>query len=137
MSQRIRRMPWHPGRVYEFMEAADVGIIPVEPSLDAHDEPVPTWQVKSENRLTMRMSVGLPVVASPVPAYAPVIEPVRVNGYIARTRRDWLDHLDELRDPARRKQVGRRARAAVLERLLDARAGAPSGRRAGRRERAM
>ena len=116
MSQRIRRVPWHPGRVYEFMEVADVGIIPVEPSMDAPEEPVPTWQVKSENRLTMKMSVGLPVVASPVPAYTPVIEPGGFNGYIARTRRDWLDHLGELRDPARRKQVGRRARAAVLER---------------------
>ncbi|MCA1379197.1 hypothetical protein, partial [Bradyrhizobium sp. IC4060] len=69
MSQHIRRVPWHPGRVYEFMQNADVGIIPVEPSLDAPDLPVPVWQVKSENRLTMKMSVGLPVVASPVPAY--------------------------------------------------------------------
>ena len=116
MSQRIRRVPWHPGHVYQCMQDADVGIIPVEPSLAAPDEPVPTWQIKSENRLTMKMSVGLPVVASPVPAYAPVIEPGGANGYIARTRRDWLDHLSELRDPARRKQVGRRARAAVIER---------------------
>jgi len=115
-SARIRRVPWHPVRVYEQLQAADVGIIPVDESAPPHPgQTVPAWQMKSENRLTLKMSMGLPVVASPVPSYAPVIDQ-GVDGYIAATRADWLECLDALRDPALRRRIGERARHAVLER---------------------
>jgi glycosyltransferase involved in cell wall biosynthesis len=61
------------------------------------------------------MSMGLPVVAAPVPSYTPVIKQ-GVNGFIAATRAQWLEYLDALRDPALRQQVGERAREAVVER---------------------
>jgi len=116
MSRRIERVPWHPQRVYELMRAADVGIIPVDdPSPPEPGQPVPAWQMKSENRLTLKMSLGLPVVASPVPSYTAVVEQ-GVNGYLAAMRADWLETLDALRDPALRRQVGERARASVHER---------------------
>jgi glycosyltransferase involved in cell wall biosynthesis len=108
MSRRIHRVPWHPQGVYDVMQAADVGIIPV-------DDSAPAWQLKSENRLTLKMSMGLPVVAAPVPSYTPVIKQ-GVNGFIAATRAQWLEYLDALRDPALRQQVGERAREAVVER---------------------
>jgi hypothetical protein len=63
----------------------------------------------------MKMSVGLPVVASPVPAYTPVIEPGGVNGYIARTRRTGSTPRRTPR-PGEAQAGGRRARAAVIER---------------------
>lgn len=107
---------WQPQRVYEDLAYAQVGIIAV----DMHLDPLPGrqisyWQVKSENRLTLKMAVGLAVVASPVPSYLDIIEQ-GVNGYIAHSRADWLAALDALRDPQHRQSVGAAARASVLQR---------------------
>jgi glycosyltransferase involved in cell wall biosynthesis len=116
MSRRIHRVSWHPDGVYELLQAADVGIIPVDDSAPLHPGyPVPAWQLKSENRLTLKMCMGLPVIASPVPSYIPVIEQ-GVNAYIAATRTQWHEYLGALRDPGLRQQVGERARQAVVER---------------------
>lgn len=109
LDPRLARVPWHPLGVYAQMVDADVGIIPVDTDGPAY------WRLKSENRLTLKMSVGLPVVATPVPAYEPVLEHGR-NGYFARTRAEWLECLEALRDPALRRTIGQRARAAVLPR---------------------
>nr|HNI24365.1 glycosyltransferase [Plasticicumulans sp.] len=107
---------WQPQRVYEDLAGAEVGIIPV----DMRPDPLPGrqvsyWQVKSENRLTLKMAAGLAVVASPVPSYLDIIEQ-GVNGYIAHSRADWLAALDALRDPQHRHSVGAAARASVLQR---------------------
>jgi glycosyltransferase involved in cell wall biosynthesis len=117
LSRGFRAVRWHPQGVYDELRQADIGIIPV----DTQPDPLPSgevswWQVKSENRLTLMMGLGLPVIASPVPSYLGVVEQ-GVNGYIARTPHDWLRAIDELRDPLRRHQVGASARASVLERF--------------------
>jgi len=111
----FRVMPWHPECVYDEMLQANIGIIPVDMRYDPlpeHD--ISYWQVKSENRLTLKMALGLPVIASPVPAYLDIIQQ-GVNGYIAYTQKDWLEALHELRDPRQRKRVGEAARATVLD----------------------
>lgn len=72
--------------------------------------------MKSENRLTLKMALGLPVIASPVPAYLDIIQQ-GINGYIARSRAEWLDAIDALRDPGHRREVGAAARSSVLERF--------------------
>lgn len=118
LKRRITRVPWGPESCYELMCDADIGIIPVDM---VDDDPVPGstaswWQVKSENRLTMKMCIGLPVIASPVPSYLPVIEQGR-NGYIAVTTEDWAACLETLRDPRTRKEVGERARDSVIGRF--------------------
>lgn len=119
----FRTRAWQAERVYDDLRQADIGIIPV----DMRPDPLPGrdlsyWEVKSENRLTLKMALGLPVVASPVPAYLDLIEQ-GVNGYLARTRAEWLDALEALRDPAHRRQVGAAARQSVLERFsMDAQA---------------
>ncbi|HXD06324.1 MAG TPA: glycosyltransferase [Burkholderiaceae bacterium] len=116
MNPRIRRVPWDPHGVYERMSQADVGIIPVEATPGDPDRAtVPSWKVKSENRLTMKMSMALPVIASPIPAYESVIRH-RVNGFFARSLRDWHKWLSELRDPDLRREIGLRARQCVIER---------------------
>jgi len=116
-NRRIKRIRWNPQTVYQRMAAADIGIIPVE----TVDDPVPGariswWQVKSENRLTMKMNIGLPVIAGPVPSYLPVIDQGR-TGYIAGTPGEWLACLDELRDPKLRRDMGERARDSVGRRF--------------------
>jgi glycosyltransferase involved in cell wall biosynthesis len=69
---------------------------------------------KSANRLTQLMAIGLPVIASPVPSYLPIIRQGE-NGFIARSRVEWKEFFEVLRDPQKRECIGRYARASVLE----------------------
>ena len=117
LDRRITCVPWSPDGAYQELLSAHIGLIPSEVSHDVAPPlfPVPHWKVKSENRLTLMMAAALPVVASPVPSYIDVIEHGR-NGYLAHDRQEWLRALDDLRDPLRREQVGRLARATVIER---------------------
>lgn len=114
--RRIRCIPWDSQGVYEVMRQADIGIIPIEQRPEhVPNMPPPAWKVKSENRLTMKMGVGLPVIATPIPAYEPVIEH-GVNGFFARSKQDWAMILESLRDPVLRRSVGERASASVIKR---------------------
>ena len=113
---RIAREAWDAEGVYRHLLAADVGIIPVATGNGydaAQPSPPPSWMVKSENRLTLKMAIGLPVVATPIPAYLPIVDQ-GVNGFLALTRQEWLECLQQLRDPARRRDVGAAARASVI-----------------------
>ena len=113
----FRVRAWHPERVYAYLMRADIGVIPVDTGFNPlPGREVSYWEVKSENRLTLKMAFGLPVVASPVPSYLTIIEQ-GVNGYIAHSRAEWLDALEALRDPGHRRQVGRAARMSVLARF--------------------
>jgi glycosyltransferase involved in cell wall biosynthesis len=114
LHERIHRMRWDPVDVYRTMLAADIGIIPVEPHVVAGEQAA--WLLKSENRLTMKMALALPVIATPIPSYQGVIDQGS-NGFLAGHRGMWLRHLDALRDPGLRRQMGLRARATVLERF--------------------
>jgi glycosyltransferase involved in cell wall biosynthesis len=113
---RIRRIAWHPDGVYDRLLEGDVGIIPIDTS---HDGPepsaVPAWKVKSENRLTLMMAIGLPVIASRIPSYEQVIEH-GVNGFLADSRDDWLEYLSRLRDADLRREMGFKARHSALKR---------------------
>lgn len=114
---RIRCVPWHPDGVYDWLLGADAGIIPIEtPRGDTSADTPPSWMVKSENRLTLKMSAGLPVIATPIPSYEPVVTQ-GVDSFLARTPGEWLEYLGMLRDPATRFAVGTAARNAVAERF--------------------
>ena len=114
LDRRIECVPWDPEGVYREMMQADIAVIPVEAVAADTGASVPlAWQVKSENRLTMKMSMGLPVIATPIPSYETVIEH-GVNGFFARSARDWEACLSFLRDPARRREMGLAARASVM-----------------------
>ncbi len=115
-NRRIRCVAWDAARVYRQMLDADVGIIPidaVEPADPA--AAAPAWKVKSENRMSMKMGVGLPVVATPIPSYLPLVSQGE-NGFLARSRAQWIEYLDGLREPALRQRIGRQARESVLQR---------------------
>jgi len=112
---RIRCLAWDARGVYETMRHADIGIIPID-TQPAHKPPLPPphWKIKSANRLTMKMCVGLPVVATPIPSYERVIEQGR-NGFLAQSHEEWIAHLTRLRDPDYRRAIGSQARESVLE----------------------
>lgn len=113
---RVKRVAWDAESVYAKMLEADIGIIPIDTGVAADSgAPAPGWKVKSENRLSMKMSLCLPVIATEIPSYTGLIEN-GVSGFFARTRQDWLDALETLRDPEARQRIGKCARDAVLER---------------------
>ena len=117
LDPRIERVAWDPADVYERLLGADIGVIPIQPgNVPGADLPSATWRVKSENRLTLKMAAGLPVVATPIPSYERVIEH-GVNGFLAWTPKDWQKCLAALRDPDLRRTMGERARASVLDRF--------------------
>lgn len=114
--RQFKVVNWDNSTVYGQMAEADIGIIPVDMSQDLLPErdDVSFWQVKSENRLTMKMAVGLPVIASPVPSYKGIVAQGR-NGYLASGRDDWIHCLEELRNPERRRAIGECARSSVIQ----------------------
>ena len=115
MNRQIRCIPWDPVGVYTEMCNSDIGIIPIDtPEVAANPNVQPSWKVKSENRLTMKMSLGLPVVATPIPSYEPVISQ-GVNGFLARDVGAWATMLEALRDPALRSRMGDAAREHALQ----------------------
>jgi glycosyltransferase involved in cell wall biosynthesis len=115
-SRRVRREAWDPDGVYTRMLGSDIGIIPIDPTTEPdRDLPSAMWRVRSENRLTMKMCLGLPVVATPVPAYEAVVRSGE-NGFLCDSRSEWMDALTALRDPDFRRQLGKRARRDVVER---------------------
>ena len=114
--RRIRRHPWGPDDVYAKIVQADIGIIPLETGVGPKSGQLPpSWMVKSENRLTLKMSASLPVIATPIPSYEPVVEQGR-TGFLAGSRREWFEFLEALRDPDLRQTMGLRARESVQER---------------------
>lgn len=113
MNRQISCVPWGQQEVYRELLDSDIGIIPISSTFDyTPDGLPPEWLRKSENRLTLKMSVGLPVIATPIPSYEAIIDQGR-NGYLARTSSDWSMHLNSLRDPALRKEIGLAARSSV------------------------
>lgn len=120
LGPRFKTINWDIDAVYKCMLNADIGIIPVDMQFDPlPQQKVSSWEVRSENRLTMKMSAGLPVIASPVPSYKAVIDQGK-NGYLATTRDDWITYLSELRDPRLRQRIGQNARDSVLPRFSKA-----------------
>ena len=112
---RIQCVPWDTETVYHHLVDADVGIIPVDTQQDLGGTfSQPMWRLKSENRLTLKMSLGLPVIATPIPSYEPIIVH-GVNGFFAKSSHDWIKCLSALRDPLLRQQIGRAARESVKD----------------------
>lgn len=102
------RVGWSPESAHRELLAADLAVIPC---LDS-----PASRAKSNNRLTLFMAAGLPVVASPIPAYCAVVEPGE-NGFLAESLEDWAVALRALRDPALRASLGQSARTTAWDRF--------------------
>jgi hypothetical protein len=115
---RIRRVPWDASGVYRHLLQADIGIIPVDVtgSWRTVVPGIPGWMSKSENRLSLMMSAGLPVIATPIPAYEAIVDHGR-NGFLARNLKQWTEALELLRDPAARGRIGKAAHETVHRRF--------------------
>jgi GT2 family glycosyltransferase/tetratricopeptide (TPR) repeat protein len=69
---------------------------------------------KSEVKVTTAMSLGLPVVASPLPSYIEIIENGK-NGFICKSEEEWFSALINLKDPQYRKKIADEAKKTVEE----------------------
>ncbi len=96
---------WNLNTVADEILTGDIAVIPT-----FRDD----WALaKSNNRLTMFMSLGIPVVASDIPAYHKIINN-GVNGFLAENKEDWIKYLFHLKDPELRTRIAARARRDVI-----------------------
>jgi glycosyltransferase involved in cell wall biosynthesis len=113
---RIVCVPWTQDGVYRELNQADIAFIPVNRSIPVTQQNIPAWATKSENRLTLMMAMGLPVIATPIPAYEDVLVH-GVNGFFARSSEDWRTCLAALRDGELRREMGMKARDSVIRKF--------------------
>ena len=115
LNRRIKRVSWDPVTVYHEMKSADIGIIPIDQN-KSHENGIlpPSWKVKSENRLTMKMALSLPVIASTIPSYMSIIKQGN-NGFLAKSEHEWLACLEALKEPKKRNEIGKCAREYAIK----------------------
>lgn len=79
---------------------------------------------KSSIKAVTAMALGMPVIASPIPAYTEVIKQGE-NGFLASIHRldEWRTALNALKDSATRQRIGKAARETAKRYSLDAIAG--------------
>jgi glycosyltransferase involved in cell wall biosynthesis len=102
-----RFQPWSTSIYAQNLADSDIALVPVESDTNYN------WH-KPPGRVLLAMALGLPVVASPIPAYESVIEPGQ-TGYIARAPAEWIHFIEQLaHNPAQRKTMGLAARQFAL-----------------------
>lgn len=103
---RNATIQWRLDRVWDDILACDIAVIPADVRNDIN-------QARSNNRLTMYKTLGLPVVCSPLAEYKKIVTH-GVNGYFAETLQDWRKCLDLLRDGEVRKRTGLAGRERII-----------------------
>jgi glycosyltransferase involved in cell wall biosynthesis len=99
--------PWSLTTCARDLAAGDIALVPVELGTNYN------WH-KPAGRVLLAMAIGLPVVASAIPAYESVIEQGQ-TGFIARTPDEWVQFIAHLaHHPAQRRKMGLVARRFAL-----------------------
>ncbi len=88
---------WDLTTVYEHLHQCDFAVIPLQ-HIDEFAK------AKSSNRAVQAMALGLPVLATPIPAYEEVIQS-GWNGFLCRNDTEWLEALNQMRDPSLRHEI--------------------------------
>ena len=103
---------WERSTWLEHYRQADIAICPANYKIQP---------AKSANRLTQAMSLGKPVICSPLSAYLDVAEKFPGTFLIASTPEEWRAHLQLLRDDkALREELGKKAQEASRAYSIDA-----------------
>ena len=71
---------------------------------------------KSANKIVSYMMLGIPTVATPVPAYQNVIDNGE-NGFLAEGKKEWLDAFEKLKDPKIRQKIGEAGFKSVVKKF--------------------
>lgn len=88
---------WSRKRVHRQLLDCDIAVLP--------SAPVDWYVAKPNTRMTMLKALGLPIVASPNPAFTATLTEGR-SCYFARDTDEWIDALEDLGDFERRAAVG-------------------------------
>lgn len=95
--------PWDVGElVNKIINEIDIIIIPLDLKSDT---PLKHF-AKTANRITFAMSLGVPVIATPIPSYKKIIEN-KVNGFLCESIEEWNQALSYLRYPNNRESIGK------------------------------
>jgi glycosyltransferase involved in cell wall biosynthesis len=98
---------WNIKTVYTEILKGDIATIPCFTN---------EWgKAKSNNRLTMFMALGLPVIVSPIQSYKKIIRHGN-NGFLAKNINDWVKYLLLSKDITIRRNIGRKAKEDVVKR---------------------
>lgn len=96
---------WDVDTVSKLIMENDVGVIPSF-ELD--------WnKAKSSNRLTLFASLGIPIIASPVPSYLDILTD-NEEVFFVKDRDDWCKAILKLKDPVVRQKISDKALEKVL-----------------------
>lgn len=99
--------PWSSSTYAQILAGSDIALVPVQSGTNYN------WH-KPAGRVLLAMAIGLPVVASAIPAYESVITQSH-TGFIARTSDEWVQFVEQLAcHPAQRKTMGMSARQFAL-----------------------
>ncbi|GMR22239.1 MAG: glycosyltransferase family 4 protein [Acidobacteriota bacterium] len=105
----VEFVPWSWEGEVASMHKCQIALVPVKPD---------SWSPwKFYYKLVQCMSMGIPVVASPIGSNLEIVEDGR-TGFLADTPDDWYDRLRRLADdPELRRAMGAAARRVVEERF--------------------
>lgn len=101
----------HPqgNQLYYMLLEGDIGISPMR-----------LWDEdcfgKSSNKIVSYMMLGLPIVASPIPAYSELIINGE-NGFLASDKKEWLTAIEKLGNLELRKRIGDRGYKTVVDKF--------------------
>lgn len=113
-NHRDAAIKWELDTVTQHIRAADIGIVPTKQG--------PFYEAKSQNRITLHMALGLPVVMGEILAYREVVTD-GVNGLFATTEAEWQRALDLLRDPDYRRTIAENAYEQIVPQFTLEKAG--------------
>lgn len=88
---------WNRKQVHRQLLDCDIAVLPSKSTL--------WYMAKPNTRMTMMKSLGLPIVASPIPAYTSLLKHGE-SCYFAYGLNDWIDALERLGDFEHRMAIG-------------------------------
>jgi glycosyltransferase involved in cell wall biosynthesis len=102
---------WNLNTWREELKKADIIILPAD---------YKSFPAKSNNKLTQAMSLGIPTICSPLPAYIEIENKYPGCCLIASNEDEWEEHLLRLRNsPDLRKEIGQKGLEASKEYHID------------------
>lgn len=94
--------PWETKKLIDILlQKIDIIVVPVE----TENSQMVNF-AKTSNRITLPMSLGIPVICSPIPAYKEIIED-GVNGFLCKTYDEYKEKISYLNDIDNRIKIGR------------------------------
>ena len=106
---KVENYDWHLEKEVEYFQFIDIGIYPLIDTL---------WvRGKAGFKAIQYMAVGVPVVASLIGMNKEIIKD-GVNGYLARTEKEWIEKISKLMEDSNlRKKIGLEGRKTVEEKF--------------------